>query len=311
MRRSRPVTVSLVLGSGGARGLAHVGVIRWLEANGFRIVSIAGTSIGAMVGGIHAAGRLDAFERWARAITVPTIIAQMDFTWGRGGFVRGDRLIATLTSLAGDPRIEDLPIAFTAVAAQLGGGKEVWLRSGPLMGAIRASISLPLLFTPVDHRGMKLIDGGVLNPVPIAATLGDASDLTIAVNLSGPAQEEPPMPAGAAPAVVPEYGNFIDRIADFLRGNDPPRPGGGTDWGAYDVAYLAFDAMQGTIARQKLAAHPPDRVIEISRSAFRTLAFDRAEEIIALGHARAAEVLGDLVIAGSEPGGGDAVPSGS
>lgn len=297
----RPRTVSLVLGSGGARGLAHVGVIRWLEANGLRIVSIAGTSIGALVGGIHAAGKLDAFEQWARTITVPTMLSLMDLSWGRGGLVKGDRFIGTLTAIVGERDIESLPIAFTAVAAQLDGGKEIWLRSGPLLSAIRASISLPLLFAPYEYRGMKLIDGGVLNPVPIAPTLGDLSDLTIAVNLGGPVHEDPPtdarMPAVVAGPPSPGYAGFIDRITEFVRGGgEAPRAGSGsTDWSAYDVAYLAFDAMQGTIARQKLAAYPPDRLVEISRSACRTLEFDRASEMIDLGFRQAAIALGDLV----------------
>ncbi len=294
---TRPTTVSLVLGSGGARGLAHIGVIRWLEQHGLQVVSISGASIGALIGGVFAAGKLDVFEQWVRALTRPLMLSLMDLTWERGGLVKGDRFISTLKTLIGDRRIEDLPIAYTAVAAQLGEGKEVWLRSGSLFDAIRASISLPLMFTPYDHRGVRLIDGGVLNPVPIAPTFGDGSDMTIAVSLSGPPMIGRPATVRPEPATA-QSDSLIDRIAAYIRFEQeadeivPARIG--PDWNAYDVAYLAFDAMQATIARQKLAAYPPDRLVEISRSACRTLEFDRAAEMIALGYAVAEAGLADL-----------------
>ena len=178
-------TVSLVLGSGGARGLAHIGVIHWLEENGFKIESISGCSMGALIGGVYAAGKLDDFENWVQAITKIDIVTLLDLSWKKSGLVKGDKIINTLTELVGDVVIEDLPIKYTAVAADIINEEEVWMNSGSLFDAIRASISLPLFFTPFRHKGINLIDGGVLNPVLIAPTFSDATDLTIAVNLGG------------------------------------------------------------------------------------------------------------------------------
>ncbi len=162
--------VSLVLGSGGARGLAHIGVIHWLEENNYDIRSISGCSMGALIGGIHACGKLDVYEEWVRAISKLDIVRLLDISWGKQGLVEGERIITALKDLVGDRRIEELPIAYTAVASDIKREKEVWLKRGSLFDAIRASISLPLFFTPFEMHGMKLLDGGILNPVPIAPT---------------------------------------------------------------------------------------------------------------------------------------------
>ena len=182
-----------MLGSGGARGLAHIGVIHELEEHGLEIASISGCSIGALIGGVYAAGKLDEFETWVRAITKMDMVNLLDLSWARHGLVKGDKIIGTLVELVGDKTIEDLPIPYTAVAADIENEKEVWLNSGRLFDAIRASISLPLFFTPVPYKGNYLIDGGVLNPVPIAPTFNDDTDLTIAVNLGRTKARECPV----------------------------------------------------------------------------------------------------------------------
>ena len=179
-------SVSLVLGSDGARGLAHIGIIHELQASGYEIRSISGCSMGALVGGIFAAGKLDDFEHWVKAITKVDIVSLLDIAWQKHGLVKGDKIINTLIELVGDRTIEELPIPYTAVAADVRNEKEIWINSGRLFDAIRASISLPLFFTPVAYKDRHLIDGGVLNPVPIAPTFNDDTDLTIAVNLGGP-----------------------------------------------------------------------------------------------------------------------------
>ncbi len=283
MNTQQKKTISLVLGSGGARGLAHIGVIKVLEAKGYDIRSIAGCSIGALIGGIYAAGKLDEYEQWIRDISRLDIVNMLDIAWEGGGLVKGDRIISEMTRLVGKRQIEDLPIRFTAVATELETGMEVWLSKGPLFDAIRSSISLPLFFTPVKHRTNLLIDGGVVNPVPIAPTFDDQTDLTIAVNLGGkPAQkesEERALVAVTDPAKGPgRFKQLVNRVVQKVS-----RKAGDQDVGAYDVAYQAFDAMQSTIARQKLAAYPPDLIIEIPRDACRTLEFDRAAEMIELG----------------------------
>lgn len=284
-------TVSLVLGSGGARGLAHIGVIHWLEENGYQIKSIAGCSIGALVGGIYAAGKLDEYEAWVRAIGRLDIINLMDLSWNNSGLIKGDKIINTLTDLVGNIDIERLPIRFTAVAANIDDNKEVWLDKGPLFDAIRASISLPLLFTPVELNGDRLIDGGVLNPVPIAPTFSDQTDLTIAVNLSGePVHNEQPAthPAEEPPESMPLHQRIVSYINDLTDNVPTPQR---FDWDAYDIAHQAFDAMQTTIARQKLAAYPPDLSIEIPRNVCSTLEFHRAAEMIELGYNTANRVI--------------------
>ena len=293
MEQQSGKTVSLVLGSGGARGLAHIGVIHWLEENNYSITSISGCSMGALIGGIYAAGKLDDYEKWVRSITKMDMVTLLDLSWGKSGLVKGEKIINTLINLVGDQCIEDLPIPFTAVAADVKREKEVWIRSGRLFDAIRASIAIPLVFTPFSYNGVDLIDGSVLNPVPIAPTFGDVSDMTIAVNLGGPMEilqstpelqddvNQEPSPMKAA------VHRFINRLKSTRKNN------GAGNWSVYDIANQAFDAMQSTIARQKLAAYPPDKIIEIPRNACGIMEFDRAGELIELGFKRAQALLGN------------------
>jgi NTE family protein len=285
--------ISLVLGSGGARGLAHIGVIRWLEENGYQIKSISGCSMGAVVGGIYAAGKLPEFEQWVCAIKKMDIISLLDISWRKHGLVKGDKIIDTLIDLVGDQKIEELPIPYTAVAADVTGEKEVWLQSGSLFAAIRASISLPMFFTPFAINGVDLIDGGVLNPVPIAPTFSDQTDMTIAVNLGGPAERLPPK---EIKDVEKKSSVFHDKISRYInKFQSSLTTDTILDLSAYEVANQAFDAMQGTIARQKLAAYPPDHIIEIPRNACGTFEFDRASEMIELGYNSAQESLAKLI----------------
>lgn len=285
-------TVSLILGSGGARGLAHIGVIHYLEENGYRIESISGCSIGALVGGIYAAGQLDQFESWVRAITKLDILALLDLSWSKTGLVKGDRIINTLIDLVGDIHIEDLPIRYTAVAADVNKEREVWMNSGRLFDAIRASISLPMFFTPHYYNGAHLIDGGVLNPVPIAPTFSDKTDMSIAVNLGGELIESLSAPVLPEPVAEPDSDSIADKISHYIdKLKDKTDLSTGVDWDAYAIANQAFDAMQSTIARQKLAAYPPDQSIILPRNACNMFDFDRAGEMIELGYNEAQRVL--------------------
>jgi NTE family protein len=289
-------TVSLVLGSGGARGLAHIGVIHWLNENGFKIESISGCSMGALIGGIYAAGKLDVFESWVRAIKKVDIVTLLDISWKKSGLVKGDKIINTLTELVGNVDIEDLPIKYTAVAADIVNEKEIWMNSGNLFDAIRASISLPLFFTPFRYKGINLIDGGVLNPVPIAPTFSDTTDLTIAVNLGGMVdnKEETMINDDSKSENRSPLSMKITEFVENLKGSTISHVS--KEWGAYDIANQAFDAMQSTIARQKLAAYPADYFIEIARNACGTLEFNLASEMIELGYKKAQESLGKMSI---------------
>jgi len=301
-----PPTVSLVLGSGGARGLAHIGVIRWLEANGFAIRSVAGASMGALIGGIHAAGELDAFENWVRALGQTDVLRLLDFAWKPSALFKGERVIATLKGLIGERDIEDLAIGFTAVATDIEAQKEVWLNRGPLFDAIRASIAVPTLFTPYEINGRRLLDGGLVNPVPIAPTLGDGTDFTIVVDVAGPRESVTP-PAAVVPvdpsataagraqpvAVLADYQRRIGAFIDEVQAKFGVESS--NQIGLVDVIQGSFETMQGIVTRFKLAAYTPDAIITIPRDAARAFEFHRAAELIERGRREAEQALGHLV----------------
>jgi len=278
-------SVSLVLGSGGARGLAHIGVIKWLEENNFEIKSISGCSIGSLIGGVYAAGKLDQLEAWMVSLNKTDIASLLDLSWGSGGVFKGDKIINTLVGLLDDIQIENLSLPFTAVAADIVTEKEVWINTGSLFNAIRASVSLPLFFTPVKNGDSILIDGGVLNPVPIAPTFNDDTDLTIAVNLGG-AIIKKDIEAKNDFDEYKDIAQFQGRIKKFIENFDLSIQKSDTkNLTMYEVADKAFDTMQSSIA--KIASYPPDLEIEIARNACGTLEFDRSAEMIKLGYTKA------------------------
>ncbi|WP_126456768.1 patatin-like phospholipase family protein [Sulfuriflexus mobilis] len=281
-------TVSLVLGSGGARGLAHIGVINWLDEQGYDIKSISGSSMGALIGGIYATGKLQVYTDWVTQLEKLDVLRLLDFSFGEAGLIKGERITKVLRDLIGDHRIEDLPLSYTAVATDLDNQKEVWLNEGSLFDAIRASMAIPSIFTPVDHHGKRLVDGGLLNPIPIAPTLKDKTDLTIAVNLSAPASAKA---AAATPQVKkPEQESYHEKILQFI--DDLQRrvlrdePG---DMGMFDIIANSLDAMQNTIARFKLAAYAPDLIINIPSNSCTFYEFYRAEELIEIGRRKTEE----------------------
>ncbi|MEA2091169.1 MAG: patatin-like phospholipase family protein [Campylobacterota bacterium] len=268
--------VSLVLGSGGARGMAHVGVIKWLEEHDYKIESISGCSMGALIGGFYAAGKLDVYVKWLEDIDVLDMIKLLDFK-GSGGFFSGETLMTKMQELLGEHLIEELPIKFTAVATDIDAEKEVWINEGSLLSAIRASVSLPLFFTPHLYNGKLLVDGGVLNPVPIAPTLHDTTDLTIAVNLGGETSEELLL------SQENKELTFSDKIKEYMSKISLP-DSLTTENGMYYVANKSFETMQSTIARMKLSAYPPDIEIEVPENLCGTFEFNRAQEIIEYGY---------------------------
>lgn len=289
MAAENPTTVSLVLGAGGARGFAHIGVIQWLTENGYSIRSIAGSSMGALVGGVYARGKLQVYAEWVLALERMDVLRLLDPAFGRNGLFKGDRIMEALRPLIGDGDIEDLPMPFTAVAMDLDSGKEVWLRKGKLFDAIRASIAIPLLLPPFEYGGRKLLDGGLVNPVPIAPTVNDSTDLTIAVNLGGRAELQTSPPPSAP---IPNGDPYRRRIRAFIE-NLRPSPAPGTPGpGFVEIALRSMETMQNTIARLKLAAYSPDVTIDIPRNACRMHEFWRAEELIALGRERTARAFG-------------------
>lgn len=283
-------TVSLVLGSGGARGLAHIGVIEQLVHSGFEIKNIAGSSMGALIGGIYAMGKLDVYTRWVTALERSDVIRLLDLSFGRNGLIKGDRIISVLKSLIGDANIEDLPIHFTAVATDLEQEKEVWLSDGPLFDAIRASIAIPTIFTPHQYRGRQFLDGSLINPIPIGPTLHDNTDLTIAVNLSGKAlSRAKAKKAGAAQAEPENHRRATrqQRIAQFV--DDLIRR---LEWqsadtlGMLDIVMKSMNIMENTLAQVQLKTYSPDLVIEVPRNACSFYEFHRAKELIKIGRQR-------------------------
>jgi NTE family protein len=285
--------VSLVLGSGGARGLAHIGVIEWLEASGLRIVSIAGSSMGALIGGIYAAGKLDVYRDWVVELERMDVLRLLDLSFGRNGLIKGDRVIGVLRELIGERDIEDLAISFTAVATDLDRQREIWLSRGPLFEAIRASIAIPTVFTPVSRDGRTLVDGAVSNPIPIGPTLRDRSDLTIAVNVNG--KEEPRVRLPPVAATRPEtrrhqvIAEFLEAVQQLVVRRDEAEPH------VFDVVARSMDTMQNAMSRFQLAAYSPDAVVEVPCNACAFFEFWRARELIAIGRERAEQALGPLV----------------
>jgi NTE family protein len=302
-RRTR---VAVALGGGGARGYAHIGVLQVLEECGYEIVSIAGSSMGALVGGLHAAGGLEAFTSWVRGLRPRDVLRLYDVAPRAPGAIRAEKVFARVSDILGDARIEDLPIAFTAVATDLEAGEEQWFQEGRVDVAVRASVALPVFMTPVVVDGRLLADGGLLNPLPLAPIVTAGADLTVAVAVSGPHRT----PAGPAAVPRPRGGSRGDvvlrgiatRLA-ALRSTAPGRAAEdlGTEGAVLealpaglrtlDVMELSLEAMRTAVLRHTLAAHPPDVLITVPRSSCRTLDFHRAEEMIGLGRLLALEAL--------------------
>jgi NTE family protein len=290
---NRQKTVSLVLGSGAARGLAHIGVIEWLNDHGYKIESLAGASMGALVGGIYAAGKLEAYKKWVIALEKTDVIRFLDLSFSSEGLFKGDRLMDILKEMVGDRNIEDLPISYTAVATDLDRQREVWLDDGSLFEAIRASIAIPTVFTPHPYKGMKLLDGGLLNPVPIAPTFKDITELTIAVDLNASREMKRSVKVvksvDTEAADVSRYHKKVIQFLDKLQNSFMQDQG--RDLGLFDLLSSAFETMQNAISSVKLATYSPDVVIEIPRSACKAYEFYRAAEMIELGYRMAGDAM--------------------
>jgi NTE family protein len=286
--------VALVLGAGGARGLAQIGVIEALEARGVNIVAIAGSSSGALVGGLHACGKLHAYRDWLLTLDRRAMLRLLDPGFGRSALFEGTRLIEALREIAGSPKIEDLPVDFTAVAVDVMRQREVWLREGDMWDAIRASFAIPGLFTPHMIHGRALVDGGLLAPLPIAATrLSDAHRL-IAVDMHGWPQRPPGEPAqeGAPSGELPKN-NSRSWLKAWMRSEEGAVPvdAARARMGFTDLMSRSLDTMQAQISRVQLALDPPELVIRIPRDACQFYEFWRVKELIGIGRREADKAL--------------------
>ena len=330
-RGSAPPRVALALGSGGARGYAHIGVIEAVRARGYDIVGIAGSSMGALVGGLHAAGRLDEFADWAKSLTQRTILRLLDPSISAAGVMRAEKILDAVRDILGPVSIEQLPIPYTAVATDLLAGKSVWFQRGPLDEAIRASIAIPGVIAPHAVDGRLLADGGILDPLPMAPIAAVNADLTIAVSLSGSEVGGIADDRDAEPGPTVEWLNRMVRSTSALLDASAARSlldrptaravlarFGADTWseesdaegpdaeaddtpqvpklGGFEVMNRTIDIAQSALARHALAAHPPDLLIEVPRLTCRTLEFHRAVEVIAAGRALANRALDALEV---------------
>lgn len=296
--RPRP-RIGLALGGGSARGWAHVGVIRALEEAGIRPDLICGTSVGAMVGAAYAAGELDRFEQWLLGMKVSDVVGFMDVSLS-GGLFKGERLMDFFRSNFVDRPINELSIPFAAVATALHTGAEVWLREGSTVEAVRASIALPALFTPVLRDGMALVDGGLVNPVPVSLARAMGADILIAVDLSsdilGRHLREEPLPEVSSPeAPGNPVGEWIRKLQENLGALIPARSSDENGMPSMlDVLTSSINIMQVRITRSRMAGEPPDVIVAPRLAHLGLLDFHRASEAIAEGRNAVAAVLHNL-----------------
>ncbi len=278
-------SVSLVLGSGGARGLAHIGVIRALEAAGAKVEAVSGCSMGALVGGIYATGKLQAYEDWVCSLERSDVLSFVDWSFAGGGLMQGRKIISKLEELVGQTTIEELDIDFTAVAVDIDRGREMWLSEGSLFDAIRASIAIPGIFTPHRYHGRTFVDGGILNPVPVAPTLRNITDLTLVVDVNAPASDPPPQ--AESEHEENEAEGVIDRLREFVDGFRSDRQPEETRPGLLAVLMRSLDTMQSAITRQHLAVFQPDLTVLIPKNACMVHEFYQARAMIDLGRSLA------------------------
>jgi NTE family protein len=292
---SQRPTIGLVLGGGAARGFAHIGVIRTLIAKGYTPDIIAGTSIGAVVGGCFAAGKLDGIEQWGRSLTRGRLLSYLDVSFGGSGLISGGRLAEKLTGAVGDITIESLPIRFAAIATEIGTGHEIWVTRGRLADALRASYALPGIFPAVQIGQRWLMDGALVNPVPVSAARALGARVVIAVNVNtdlfgrgttihdhgAEAKDEAPIEEEVASrGMLGRFGAEKNAKRRFF--GTAARPG------LTNVMVEAFNVMQDRITRARLAGDPPDVLISPRIGRIGLFDFHRAEEAITIG-AEAAE----------------------
>lgn len=306
---TRP-SVGLALGGGAARGFAHIGVMRTLVKHGIVPDVIVGTSIGAVVGGCFAADQLDGLEEWARRLTVRSVLGYLDLNLSGSGIIRGSHLAGALEQGLDNRRIEDLKIRFAAIATEFNTGHEIWLTRGRLADALRASYALPGIFPPVKIGGRWLVDGALVNPVPVSAARALDTRLVIAVNLNSdlfgrgtiiPSHGSDE--SDESPLTAPKTGGFLSMFSGerSLRHQffgDKDRPGIPT------VMVEAFNVMQDRITRARMAGDPADVLISPKLGGVGMFDFHRAAEAIELGAEateKSIDQIADAITALSQP----------
>ena len=276
--------IALALGGGVARGWAHIGVLRAIDEAGIEIKMIAGTSIGALVGGCYLAGKLDELQDFALSLTPRRMIGFLDITLGGSGLISGRKLAERMAEHLGDTRIEDLPKPLVCVATEINTGHEIWLTKGPMIDAIRASYALPGIFEPVTIGKRVLVDGALVNPVPVAVCRAFEADAAVAVNLSsdvfgrGTVVRDGGVDLDEVPVEAPEVKTNLRGFGDsaILRL--------GKALGVTGIMVESFNIIQDRIARSRLAGDPPDMSISPKVGDIGLAEFHRADEAIELGY---------------------------
>ncbi len=266
-------TVSLVLSGGGARGYVHIGVIDELKERGYKIKSISGTSMGAVIGGLEACGKLNEYRKWISTKTLFDVAKMIDFNFKSGlskGLIKGDAMFTYIKELIGSTLIEELQIKFTAVAVNLTRQKEVWYQSGNLYHAIRASSAIPGIFVPIEQDGELIVDGGLLNNVPIAPTISDYTDLTVAVNVNSNTENRYPIRSETS-----KFEKFWEKTFNFSE----------------DPKGLAINLMMDYIEKYRMAEYTPDIIINVSKNLCGVFDFHKHDKIVEIGQKIAKEVL--------------------
>ncbi len=297
-------TVALVLGSGGARGLAHIGIIEEIEARGYKIISVSGCSMGAVIGGFYCANKLDLFYQWGKSLSYIDLLRLVDFSFISNGAIRGDKVFSLLAEMLEDVQIEDLDIPFTAVTTDLVHSKEVWFQRGPLEQAMRASAAIPGLFQPVELDGRLFVDGGVLNPLPIAPSVSAHADHIIAIDLNAdvpmPVMEDAEVDASSQPEAGETddksdwLNSIMNKTSQWFSGDDElsteeveavkeKAKATVSNLGKLEILYQMFEVMQASLSQYKIAGYPPDLLIRVPQSAGDTYEFHRIEELVELG----------------------------
>lgn len=268
--------VALVLSSGGARGLAHIGAIEELLAHGYRITSIAGSSMGALVGGVYAAGKLEAFRDWVKGIDKKRMLELIDFSLSINHLAKGDRIIEAIMEFVPDVAIEDLPIPYCAVATDLTSGREVLFNKGSLFKAIRASITLPTFYKPVERDGMVLIDGGVINPIPLNRVKRQEGDILVGVDVNVHDFKSQWEEMHKSPEPKKDDTSLKTKILDMITPDD-------INLNYYTVLSRASRMMihQNSILMAELMK--PDILVDIQMDKYGVFDFYKSEKIVALG----------------------------
>ncbi len=273
--------ISLVLSSGGARGLAHIGVIERLEEEGFEIAAIAGSSIGAVIGAFYACGQLETYKKWVLNLDRLDLFNLFDFTISTKGFIKGDKLFRSLEELIDDRPLERLRIPFTAIATDIVNQKEVLFESGSMYTALRASTAIPTVIRPVVRDGIELIDGGVINPMPMDRVKRSPGDLMVVVNINANIEyERPALEVETQKKVDKDYTDKLNSFVKKWRSKVPSTSTSSKTLGFLELVNRSLDLMQDQLTNAKISQHKPDLVINFSKKACTTFEFYKAKEMI-------------------------------